>query len=262
MTGVSGATDHLELATGGRIAYHHRSGSSPGILFCAGFNSNMQGTKALALQAWCAGQGRQYTRFDYSGHGESSGKFENGTIGQWRDDALAVLDHVTDGPQVIVGSSMGGWIMLLVARSRPEKVAALVGIATAADFTESLRTRGLSKEQLRQLEETGYCDIPNCYDDGEPYRIGRQLLDEGRQHLLLDNDIPLDVPVRLIQGQLDDDVPWEHALRLMGRLRSADVELQLIKSGDHRLSDSEDLARLTRTLDVLLKKLKASKPSV
>lgn len=125
-----------------------------------------------------------------------------------------------------------------------------------------MRTRGLSKEQLQQLEQTGYCEIPNCYDDGEPYRIGQQLLDEGRENLLLDGEIPIDVPVRLIQGQLDDDVPWKHALRVMGKLRSADVELQLIKSGDHRLSDSEDLARLARTLDALLEKLKAGNPSV
>ncbi|MGI9289043.1 MAG: alpha/beta hydrolase [Pseudomonadales bacterium] len=262
MTGVSGATDYIELATGGRVAYLHLPGNSPGVLFCTGFNSNMRGTKALALQAWCAAQGRQYTRFDYTGHGESSGKFEDGTISQWRDDALAVLDRVTDGPQVIVGSSMGGWIMLLMTLARPEKVTGLVGIATAADFTESLRTRLLSKAQRRQLEEIGYCEIPNCYDDGEPYRIGQQLLDEGRQHLLLDGEIPIDVPVRLIQGQLDDDVPWAHALRLMDQLRSADVELQLIKSGDHRLSNSEDLARLTCTLDALLENLKAGMQSV
>jgi pimeloyl-ACP methyl ester carboxylesterase len=238
---------------GERIAYHHSPGATPGILFCSGFNSNMQGDKALALEAWCQRKGRQYTRFDYLGHGESSGRFEDGTIGRWRDDTLAVLDEVTSGPQLIVGSSMGGWLMLLVALARPERLAGLVGVAAAPDFTEALRTRDLSPQQLQQLTDSGYCELPNCYDDREPYRISQYFLEEGRKHLLLSApDIAIDLPVRLIHGQCDEDVPWQHSMTLMKKLRSQDVEVQLVKSGGHRLSEPDDLQRLMRTIDSLL----------
>ena len=244
-------TEYLVLADGSRLAYQHLQGRVPGVLFCPGFNSNMQGTKALALEHWCGATGRQFTRFDYFGHGASTGRVEDGCIGRWRDDALAVLDKVTSGPQVVVGSSMGGWIMLLLALSRPARVHGLVGLATAADFTERLRAR-LTPVQLRQLAETGYADLPNCYDDGEPYRIGRHMLEEGRAHLLLGAEIALDLPVRLIQGQLDEDVPWHIALDIAARLRSSDVEVQLVKSGDHRLSEPADLQRLQATVEQLL----------
>jgi pimeloyl-ACP methyl ester carboxylesterase len=238
-----------------RLAYEHLPGAGPGILFCPGFNSDMQGDKALALRNWCEVQGRQFTRFDYSGHGRSSGRFEEGTIGQWLRDTLAVLDQVTEGPQLVVGSSMGGWIMLLTALQRPGRVAGLVGIAAAPDFTESLWRDGLDEGQRESLERDGYCDIPNCYDDGEPYRIGRGLLEEGRDHLLLEADIPIDLPVRLLHGQLDEDVPWEHSLTVARHLHGADVEVLLVKDGDHRLSRSRDLARLIRTVDALLEQL-------
>jgi len=241
----------LALADGSSIAYRHTPGAAPGVLFCAGFNSNMQGIKALALEQWCRDRGRQFTRFDYSGHGESSGSVEEGCIGRWRDDTLAVLDRVTSGPQVIVGSSMGGWIMLLVALQRARRVKALLGLAAAPDFTERLRAR-LTDAQRQQLDRSGYADLPNCYDDGEPYRIGALLLDEGEAHLLLDGEIPVDVPVRLIQGQRDDDVPWQLALRMAERIRGADVEIQLVKDGDHRLSQPSDLRRLELTLEQLL----------
>jgi pimeloyl-ACP methyl ester carboxylesterase len=244
-------TAFLALADGSSIAYRHTPGAAPGVLFCAGFNSNMQGIKALALEQWCRDRGRQFTRFDYSGHGESSGSVEEGCIGRWRDDTLAVLDRVTSGPQVIVGSSMGGWIMLLVALQRARRVKALLGLAAAPDFTERLRAR-LTDAQRQQLDRSGYADLPNCYDDGEPYRIGALLLDEGEAHLLLDGEIPVDVPVRLIQGQRDDDVPWQLALRLAERIRGADVEIQLVKDGDHRLSQPADLRRLELTLEQLL----------
>lgn len=251
-TAMTGSTDFLEISAAARLAYRHTPGKSPGVLFCPGFNSNMQGEKALALEAWCSSQGRQYTRFDYSGHGESSGRFEEGTIGRWRDDTVAILDEVTSGPQVIVGSSMGGWIMLLAAMLRPERVGALVGIAAAPDFTQSLHDHGLDNTQRQQLQVSGYCDLPNCYDDGEPYRISRRLLEEGRDHLLLTGEIAIDIPVRLIHGQRDDDVPWQRALVLADRLRSDDVEVQLVKAGGHRLSEPADLARLARTLAALL----------
>lgn len=242
----------LQRPDGETLAYRHSEGRGPGVMFCTGFNSNMGGDKALALEAWCRERGRQFTRFDYLGHGESSGRFEQGTIGRWRDDALAVLDEVTTGPQVIVGSSMGGWIMLLVALERPQRLAGLVGIATAADFTERLADRMLGQQQREQLAAQGFCEIENCYDDGEPYRIDQNLLREGHRHLLLGDRIAIDKPVRLIHGQRDEDVPWEISLEVAAQLTSDDVEVQLVKGGDHRLSSPRHLARLLRTLDNLL----------
>ena len=244
-------TAFLTLADGSAIAYRHIPGNTPGILFCAGFNSNMQGVKALALEQWAREQGRQFTRFDYSGHGESSGRVEQGCIGRWRDDTLAVLDEVASGPQLVVGSSMGGWIMLLVALARPQRMHALLGLAAAPDFTARLRA-GLTPAQQRQLAASGCADLPNCYDDGQPYRIGQQLLDEGDAHLLLGAEIAVDVPVRLIHGQRDEDVPWQLALALAEKIRGADVEVQLVKAGDHRLSEPVDLQRLRVTAAQLL----------
>jgi pimeloyl-ACP methyl ester carboxylesterase len=211
----------------------------------------MQGVKALALEQWCRDRGRQFTRFDYYGHGESSGSVEDGCIGRWRDDTLAVLDRVTSGPQVLVGSSMGGWIMLLVALARAKRIHALLGVAAAPDFTDRLRN-SLSAAQRQQLRDSGYADLPNCYDDGEPYRIGRLLLHEGDDHLLLGGEVPVDVPVRLIHGQRDEDVPWQLALSLAQQLRGTDVEIQLVKNGDHRLSEPVDLRRLQTSLEQLL----------
>jgi len=242
----------LDLPDGTELAYQHNAGESPGILFCPGFNSDMQGNKAVALDAWCRERGQQFTRFDYFGHGASSGKVEEGGIGRWRDDAVAVLDEITTGPQIVVGSSMGGWIMLLVALARPQRIAALLGIAAAPDFTERMREQGLDKTQLQQLADTGYCDMPNEFDDGQPYRISRRLLEEGADHLLLDREIPVDIPVRLIHGQCDEDVPWQLSMRIAEQLRSSDVELQLVKSGDHRLSEAADLRRLEIALQQLL----------
>ena len=242
----------LTADDGHEIAYSHQPGSTPGIVFCSGFNSDMQGTKAEALAHWCLADGRQFTRFDYFGHGQSTGDFVDGTIGRWRDDALAVLDEITSGPQIIVGSSMGGWIMLLLAQARPERICALVGIAAAPDFTERMRETGLTTEQLDALSARGYCDLPNCYDDGEPYRISARLLEEGMNHLLLDKPIAIQCPVRLLQGQCDEDVPWQHALAIADGLESDDVEVTLIKRGDHRLSESSDLSRLFLVIGSLL----------
>lgn len=242
---------YLRLPDDSRLAYTHHAGSGPGILFLSGFNSDMQGNKALALDAWCRQRGRQFTRFDYFGHGQSSGAVEEGCIGRWRDDALTVLDQVTEGPQLLVGSSMGGWIMLLVALQRPQRLRGLVGLAAAPDFTARL-AQNLSPSQRQQLAGTGYADLPNCYDDGEPYRIGRHMLEEGAAHLLLGSEIAVDLPVRLIHGQRDDDVPWQLSLELAQRLRSADVEVQLVKSGDHRLSEPADLQRLRAVVEQLL----------
>lgn len=244
-------TEFLTLPDGSSIAYRHLPGREPGIVFCSGFNSNMQGTKALALEQWARDEGQQFTRFDYFGHGESSGSVEQGCIGRWRDDTLAVLDHIASGKQLVVGSSMGGWLMLLVAQARPDRVCGLVGLAAAPDFTERLRS-SLTAAQQTQLTDNGYTDLPNCYDDGEPYRIGRHLLEEGMAHLQLGGPIQIDLPVRLIQGQCDEDVPWQLALELAQKLSSKDVEVQVVKAGDHRLSEPQDLQRLYATVRQLL----------
>lgn len=239
--------EFLALPDGSSIAYRHLSGREPGIIFCSGFNSNMQGNKALALEQWASQEGRQFTRFDYFGHGDSSGSLEQGCIGRWRDDTLAVLDRVTSGKQLMVGSSMGGWLMLLVAQARPDRVCGLLGLAAAPDFTARLKAN-LTAAQHTQLADNGYIDLPNCYDDGEPYRISRHLVEEGTAHLLLGGQIPVDLPVRLIQGQRDEDVPWRLALELADDLTSNDVEVQLVKAGDHRLSEPQDLTRLLATV--------------
>ena len=245
------AAQILTRDDGATIAYHHNPGKLPGIMFCTGFKSDMQGGKAIALEAFCRERDRAFTRFDYFGHGESSGAFEDGTIGRWAEDAIAVLDEITQGRQIIVGSSMGGWIMLLVALARAERVAGLVGIAAAPDFTEEMLTSSLTVSQLNDIETKGYCDIPNCYDDQEPYRIRRELLEEGKNHLLLDNEIAINVPVRLIHGIEDEDVPWQRALQIMERLHSTDVEIQFIKNAGHRLSEPDDLARMLAVVESL-----------
>ncbi|MDA0996841.1 MAG: alpha/beta hydrolase, partial [Proteobacteria bacterium] len=201
---------------------------------------------------YCLSAGLAFTRFDYFGHGESSGAFKDGSIGRWADDAVRVLDEIATGPQILVGSSMGGWIMLLVALRRPARIAGLLGIAAAPDFTEDLIPPALSKQQRLDLQGKGFCEIPNCYDDQEPYLIRATLLTEGRNHILLRGEIAIEAPVRLIHGMQDPDVPWQTALKLAERLRATDVEVQLVKDGEHRLSRPTDLERLTRTLDGLI----------
>jgi pimeloyl-ACP methyl ester carboxylesterase len=232
----------LEVGRDRRIAYHRVPGKSPAVLFCGGFTSDMTGTKALELERWCRAGGRAYLRFDYSGHGRSDGRFEDGTIGAWTEDALAIVDQVASGPLVVVGSSMGGWIMLLVALARPERVQALVGIAAAPDLTEDLLLPQATEEQHRDLDRQGFWMQPSAY--GEPHPVTAKLLEDGRRHLLLRDPIPITCPVHLLHGQSDPDVPWQTALRLAERLQSADVTVELIKAGDHRLSTDADLARI------------------
>lgn len=238
----------LDRPDGETVAFHHLPGKSPGILFCPGFHSDMNGDKALAIEAFCRETGHQITRFDYFGHGQSSGKIEDGTIGRWRDDTLAVLDQIALGPQIIVGSSMGGWMMLLAALARPERVTALVGIAIAPDLTRDMEERRLTAAQKEALARQGWCDLENAYDDRQPYRIRRAMLDEARQHFVLEGEIPLDMPVRLLHGLKDRDVSWQRSLVTAEKLRGNDVELTLVKEGDHRLSTPTDLARLRATL--------------
>ncbi|MGE5271757.1 MAG: alpha/beta fold hydrolase [Thiohalocapsa sp.] len=236
---------------GSAIAYRRLAGRLPGIVFLGGYRSDMNGTKALFLEDYCRDCGHAYVRFDYFGHGASDGDFAAGTIGRWRDDAVAVIDSLTDGPQILVGSSMSGWIMLLAALARPERVAALVGIAGAPDFTEELLWPRLSPSQRGRLMEEGGIVLPSDYDPAG-YLYTWALIEDGRRHLLLGRPIPLAQPVRLLHGIEDASVPWRLSLRLAERLTSEDVVVTLIKDGDHRLSRPADLARLARTLDELL----------
>ncbi len=249
------APDSLTRDDGATIAYHRTPGKAPGVVFMTGFKSDMMGGKALAVEALCKQLGHACLRFDYFGHGQSSGAFEDGTIGRWADDAVYAIDQLTEGPQVLVGSSMGGWIMLLAARARPERVAGLLGIAAAPDFTEDLIPAALGEAEMAKLTEQGFIEIPNCYDDQEPYLIRKQLLDEGRNNLLLRDTIPIEVPVRLIQGMRDEDVPWKTALSITDKIASDDVEVTFVKAGDHRLSEEHDIRRLERTLTALLAEL-------
>jgi len=240
----------LQLARERRLAYQHTPGARPGVLFCGGYTSDMTGTKALALEAFCRAHGRAFTRFDYAGHGASSGDFADGTIGAWAADALAVFDRVTEGPVLVVGSSMGGWIMLLVALVRPERIAGLIGIAAAPDFTADLLAAEATPEQRRALADQGYWLQDSAYGE-DPYPVTRRFLDEARTHLLLRGPIPIKCPVHLLHGQRDPDVPWQTALRLAERLASEDVTVELIKAGDHRLSTPSDVARITAAIQRL-----------
>jgi len=241
----------LARPDGATIAYRQLVGKTPGVVFLGGFRSDMTGGKALFLEDYCRRQERAFVRFDYFAHGQSSGDVAQSTIGRWRDDAIAVIDSLTSGPQLLVGSSMGGWIMVLAALARPQRIAGLVGIAAAPDFTADLLWPRLSPTQRRQCEELGSVRIPSQYDPAG-YRYTWAAVEESRRHLVLRRDIPLAVPVRLLHGLRDDAVPWQTSLRLAERLAGADVEVILIKDGDHRLSSDADLARLGRTLDALL----------
>ena len=231
-----------------RIAVQARRGDSPGLFWLGGFKSDMAGTKALALDSWAAERGLACVRFDYSGHGTSGGEFTDGTIGRWIEDSLAVFDAFCEGPQVVIGSSMGGWMALLLAREiarRASSRATLTGlvlIAPAPDFTEELMWKTFSPEARHAIETDGVWLRPSDY--GDPYPITRELIEEGRNHLLLDRSISTGCPVRILQGAQDLDVPWRHALTLTERLPSDDVVLTMIQDGDHRLSRPQDIARI------------------
>jgi pimeloyl-ACP methyl ester carboxylesterase len=232
------------------IAVRMRSGAPPGLFWLGGFKSDMKGNKAQALDQWAAEHGRACVRFDYSGHGESGGAFTDGTIGRWLEDSRTVFNRFCHGPQVVIGSSMGSWIALLLMRELrrhdaqlPATIAGLVLIAPAVDFTEELMWKQFSPEIKRELEETGVWVRPSLYSE-EPHIITRQLIEEGRRHLLLGGLIETGCPVRILQGVQDPDVPWRHAVSLVSRLAHDDVVLTLVKGGDHRLSRPEDIERL------------------
>lgn len=227
------------------MAYHRQSASGfgtrlPGVIFLSGFKSDMRGSKATALADFCRSRGQGFLCFDYFGHGETGGDFAEGTIGIWRDDAIAALDALSEGPQIIVGSSMGGWLMLLAALARPQRIHGLIGIAAAPDFTEDLIFAALSAADQARLRSEGRLEQPSAYSD-DPYLISWKLIEEGRRHLLLREAIGIDCPVRLLHGMADPDVPFAVAMRLTQRLASPDVQLRLIKDGDHRLSRPQDL---------------------
>jgi pimeloyl-ACP methyl ester carboxylesterase len=205
--------------------------------------SDMTGTKATMLEGYCRGRGQAFLRFDYFAHGASSGDFVDATIGRWREDALAVLDRLTEGPQILVGSSIGGWLMLLVALARPERIAGLVGIAAAPDATEDLMEPELTPDQREAMRRDGLVRIPSAYDP-PGYIITRRLIEEGQQHLVLRAPIPFEGPVRLLHGMKDPDVPWQTSVRLAERLAGGDVTVTLIADGDHRLSTESDLGKL------------------
>ena len=247
------APERLRPGDGRELAYHrthaHGEGARrPGVVFLGGFGSDMTGSKATALEAWAQARGRAFLRFDYTGHGASSGRIEEGCIGDWLRDALDALEALTEGPQVVVGSSMGGWIATLAARDRPDRVAALVGIAAAPDFTQRLIWQALSEGERTALLRDGRILQANRYAP-EPRVITRRLVEDGRSHLVLDRPLRLSCPVALLHGTADEDVPASLGLALLEHLEAPQARLTLFKGGDHRLSDPPSLALLEQTVE-------------
>jgi pimeloyl-ACP methyl ester carboxylesterase len=240
----------LDRGDGVELAWIRHAGREPMVVFLPGFRSEMAGEKGTHLAQFCARRGFAMLRLDYSGHGASGGRFADGSIGQWTTDALAVIDREPARRLVLVGSSMGGWIALLVAQSRPERIAGLLGIAAAPDFTETLMWQAMTHAEQARLLAEGALTAPSAY--GEPILITLGLIEDGRRHLLLGGPIPISCPVRLLHGQRDPDVPWETALRAAERITGGDVRVTLIKDGEHRLSRPQDLALLSSTLAGLL----------
>ncbi|MDP3854883.1 alpha/beta fold hydrolase [Phenylobacterium sp.] len=244
---MSEIAGHLPRQDAARLAWRRVEGAGPAVVWLGGFKSDMAGTKAQALADWALANGRAYVRFDYFGHGESDGDFAQGTITRWREDVLAVLEALTAGPVVLVGSSMGGWIACLVAAALPERIKALVLIAPAADFTEKLMGAELTPADREALDRIGIWLRPSDY--GDPYPISAALLEDGARWSILPGPVNVDVPVRILQGGEDPDVPWRHALELAQAIRGDDVVFSLIKDGDHRLSRPADIARLIAAVE-------------
>lgn len=238
--------------SGGKIAYHRHPGKTPGVIFLGGYMSDMTGGKAIHLENHCKARGRAFLRFDYSGHGQSDGQFVDGTVGSWTEDARDVLNTLTQGPQILVGSSMGGWIALLLAQACPDRVAGLLGIAAAPDFTEDLMWETFSASEKAILMQTGMLERANEYAD-TPYRITRSLIEDGRDQLVLRRDsIAFSGPARFLHGTTDKDVPCRCSQAAASKLNSRDVRVDLIEGGDHRLSTPENLAQLSDTLEELI----------
>ncbi|MCP5088010.1 MAG: alpha/beta hydrolase [Rhodobacteraceae bacterium] len=238
------------------IAHHQMPGSGPGVVFLGGFKSDMEGTKALYLEDWAKAQGRAFLRFDYSGHGQSSGDFLDGSIGEWAEDAMEAIKTLTEGPQILVGSSMGGWISLLVARAMPGKLTGLVGIAAAPDFTEDSMWDGFSKMQRAEMKANGQIELPSDYSD-EPYIITEKLIEDGRNQLVLRDPLPLAFPVRLLHGTADVDVAMSVPLRIVDHVAGDDVRLTLVKDADHRFSEPDLLDLIVAAIGEIDTRLQA-----
>ena len=225
-----------------RLAYAHTAGEGPTVVFLSGYKSDMEGTKAVHLEAWAEARGRAFLRLDYSGHGQSSGLFEAGCIGDWAADAQAVIEAVTEGPLILVGSSMGGWIATLLTKRLGARVAGFVGIAAAPDFTEDGFWAGFSEEERTRVMEEGVTYLPSAY--GDPYAVTRRLIEDGRENLVLRTPLPMAFPVRLLQGTEDEAVRRETALALFDHIDGPDVRLSFVKGTDHRFSEPRDLAMI------------------
>ena len=236
----------FDTPQGRRIAYHKTDGAGPCIIFLGGLKSDMEGTKAIHLEDWAKSQGRAYLRFDYSGHGESSDRFEDGSIADWHQDTLAVVDTLTGGPVLPVGSSMGGWQALLLAKARPERIAGMVTIAAAPDFTEDGYWAGFSDEQKQAIEAGDQVELPSDYM--EPYIVTQKMIEDGRTHLVLRQSLDLPFPVRCLQGTADTAVSIETALRLLDHATCADMRLTLVKDADHRFSDGPCLSMIEHAI--------------
>lgn len=244
------ATDFLETPQGRRLAYHRSEGAGPTIVFLGGLKSDMEGTKAVHLEAWAQARGQGYLRFDYSGHGESSGTFAEGCIGDWHEDTVAAVSALTEGPLIVVGSSMGGWQALLLARAVPDRIAGVVTIAAAPDFTEDGYWASFSDDQKAALEEVGHVELPSDYM--EPYIVTKRMIEDGRRRLVLRQSLNLPFPVRCLQGTADTAVSTETALRLVDHATCDDMRLLLVKDADHRFSDGPCLGLIEQAvLDVM-----------
>lgn len=246
---------YLTTAQGRRIAYHQTPGQGPGIVFLGGFKSDMGGTKAVYLEDWAQQQGRAFLRFDYSGHGESSEEFEDGCIGDWAVDAANAITELTHGPQILVGSSMGGWISLLMTQRIADRIAGLVTIAAAPDFTEDSMWASFTDAQKAELVETGRVALPSDY--GDPYIITRRLIEEGRKTLVLRTPLPLPFPTRFLQGTADADVDMSVALRLLDHATGPDMRLTLVKGADHRFSEPDNLTHIAAAITEVLGRIPA-----
>jgi pimeloyl-ACP methyl ester carboxylesterase len=246
---MSETSGFLPRPDGERLAWRRGAGAGPTVVWLSGYRSDMAGSKAEALADWARAKGRGYLRFDYFGHGESSGDFVQGTLTRWREDALAAIDELTEGPLVLVGSSMGGWIACLAALARPERICGLALIAPAPDFTTRLMPAQFPPEALVALREAGVWMQPSQYGDPNPITLA--LLEDGARWSILDSAVPIEAPVRILQGGEDPDVPWRHALELAHPIKSQDLVFSLIKDGDHRLSRPQDIARLLAAVEEL-----------
>jgi len=243
-------TDFFETPQGRRLAYAKTEGTGPTVVFLIGLKSDMEGTKAVHLEDWCTKRGQAMLRFDYSGHGQSSGTFEEGAIGDWHEDTLAIVEAMTDGPLIVVGSSMGGWQSLLLCRALPERVKGLVTIAAAPDFTEDGYWANFTDDQKAALERDGQVELPSDYMD--PYIVTKRMVENGRQHLVLRSPLSLPFPVRCLQGTADEAVSTETALKLLDHADCPDMRLTLVKGADHRFSEPENLAMIEESiLDVM-----------